>query len=30
LEAVKKNGYALGFASDRLFDDKDIVLEALK
>jgi hypothetical protein len=30
LEAVKKNGSALYFASERLKDDKDIVLEAVK
>jgi hypothetical protein len=30
LEAVKKNGYALQYASGRLLDDKDIVLAAVK
>jgi hypothetical protein len=30
LEALKKNGRALEFASSRLKDDKDIVLEAIK
>jgi hypothetical protein len=28
--AVKKNGYALRYASDSLTNDKDIVLEAVK
>jgi hypothetical protein len=30
LEAVKSDGYALEFASGRLKDDKNIVLEAVK
>jgi len=30
LEAVKEDGHALQFASGRLKDDKDIVLEAVK
>ena len=30
MEAVKKNGYALQYASGRLTDDKDIVLKAVK
>jgi hypothetical protein len=29
LEAVKENGFALRFASERLKDDKDIVLAAI-
>ncbi len=29
LEAVKKNGYALKYASNRLKDDKDFILEAV-
>ena len=30
LASVKKDGYALRFASERLKDDKDIVLKAVK
>ena len=30
MEAVKENGYALQYASEKLKDDKDIVLEAVK
>jgi hypothetical protein len=30
LEAVKSYGFALGFASERLKDYKEIVLEAVK
>ncbi len=30
MEAVKKNGYALEYASERLKDDDLIVLEAVK
>ena len=30
MEAVKENGFALRFASERLKDDKEIVLEAVK
>jgi hypothetical protein len=30
LEAVKQDGHALQYASERLKDDRDIVLEAVK
>jgi hypothetical protein len=30
LEAVQENGLALEFASERLKDDRDIVLEAVR
>jgi hypothetical protein len=30
LEAVKNKGYALKYASERLKDDRDLLLEAVK
>jgi hypothetical protein len=30
MAAVKKDGYAYNYVSERLKDDKDIVLEAVK